>query len=183
MSVQQYWKERLLNGTPFYNEEYYNDSACCRKPSDKKVKWPKAICRSKLYLDYVVWHQAEIVPQYSELEYYKSFPEAIPQPVDEYVFYNTLSPWIYVVGKDKQVSNYRIAMQEMFNGHPITVKRYVYFVKLASLQAHTLAFELNSGMTVHGDAVAMTNIERCMELHEEVRKYTVGGASFAEIDD
>ncbi len=168
MSVHEYWRQRLAEGRPFYNKDFMTDPLCTRRATDDEDDWPKAICRSRLYQDYLIWHQMVVVPVFEKTPYYQSNPEAIPKPVEEYVFYTTLAPYLYVIGKKEQVSNYRVNVPEQFNERTIVIKKFVYFVRLSSLRIHTMAFELHSGLLVGTNPPCLTNIDRCQAIYEEL---------------
>lgn len=157
MSVLKYWQERLIDGKPYHSDFFMKDSLSIRYHKDPN-DWPFAVARSSMYKDYLVWYQNKFIPLYEQTEYYQRNPEMIPHAADEQTFYTTISPWLYVVGKDKQVRSYRVSVPEQYNDATILVKRYVYFVRLADLETHKMAFELDTGVLIgaRGDIDDMT---------------------------
>jgi len=151
MSAALYWKERLLTGLPFASSEMYIEGLNF-KPNRKDAKspWPHSLARSAMYSDYCRWHRASYLPDFQDEPYYVEHPEDLPSPADELGFFSTLGPWLYVVGKSRQVRSYAVVERVFQAGEWHDVRRKRYFVRLCGIEVHRAAFELYTGSELCG---------------------------------
>lgn len=149
MSALLYWKERLLCGMPFFSSKFY-DEKLFLKPNrkDPTSPWPHAVARSAMYADYAIWHREKYLPEFQEQPHYQRYPEDLPRAADELGFFSTIGPWLYVLGKSKQVRSYSIIerVHQSNVWHDVPKKRY--FVRLCGLPVHIAAFELYTGISL-----------------------------------
>lgn len=170
MSTITYWAGRLRDEFPLYD-------AALRKPkitykpylNEPYRRWPRAVCRSDLYHDYVSWYNNEVKPVYQAMPVYQENPQAIPPADAEFIFFATMSPWLYVMGKKRQVKSYYVDQQEHVDGSWVNTKVRRYFIRLGSYQEHLDAFESITGLKVsqvvpldidRADKMARQKIER-----------------------
>jgi hypothetical protein len=101
--------------------------------------------RTTLYEDYLSWCEQVYLAPYRDSEYFRLYPQMVPKPDEEIIFYSSLYPWIYLVGKKKQVRSYLVDTKEAFEGQWYETKKMKYFVRLCSWEDHVAAFELYTG--------------------------------------
>lgn len=145
MSAVLYWKERLEDAQPLRDEALRVEGFNVKNPSATNT-WPRAVARQALYQDYLKWFEEIYLLSFKTVGYYQDFPEQMPKPLDELGFFATMGPFLYVVGKDKQVRNYSVKVQKPYQGRYVQVKTGRYFVRLCEHKAHCAAFELNTGI-------------------------------------
>ena len=145
MSAVLYWKERLESAQPLRDEALRVPGYNVRNPSVSQT-WPRAIARQALYQDYQKWFDEEYLTAFRDVGYYQDFPQHMPKPLDELGFFATMGPFLYIVGRDKQVRNYTVKVQKPYQGRLVEVKTGRYFVRLCEHKAHCAAFELNTGI-------------------------------------
>lgn len=154
MSAALYWKERLQEGAIFYSKALYEGPHTFKtNPKRGSAEWPYAVNRISLYDDYCVWFHQRYLPQFKDEPYYRSYPEDLPERADELGFFATIGPWLYVVGKNRQVRNYSVPVVVTQDGCRVTVNRKKYFVRLCSLAVHRAAYELFTGTPLIGATV------------------------------
>lgn len=149
MSATLYWKSRLTDGDIFFTEASRIVGSTVKPHKNKSdLKWPYAVARSAIYEDYCVWHRLAYLPTFADVEHYKNFPEDLPERADELGFFSTIGPWLYMVGKQRQVRSYSVDEPVHQFGAWHEAKKKRYFVRLCSLAAHRAAFALYTGSVV-----------------------------------
>jgi hypothetical protein len=175
MSAMLYWKERLLTGMPFYASKMYVEGLNY-KPNrkDPTSPWPHSVARSAFYADYCIWHNEAYLPQFKDQPHYKEYPEDLPMMADELGFFATIAPWLYVVGKSRQVRSYAVTERVHQDGEWHEARRKRYFVRLCSREVHVAAFELFTGTDLIGPGSVpwaenhMTTLARAQQECREV---------------
>lgn len=162
MSIAQYWLERLNAQNPLYNEKLRVDRVNVRMHpgEDHNSFWPRAVARQVLYQDYTSWHDEVFLKNYRESAYWS---ERLPNPAVELHFYTTLSPWVYIVDKDKQVRNYKVPAKLQYEDEWYEGRKGRNFIRLCEWKHHVAAFELDTGLTV-ADSPYQTFDDRVREL-------------------
>lgn len=139
-AILPWWKERLEARCPvsplFLIDGYYK--------ARNHDTWPIRIARSQLYNDYLAWYNSYAQRTYDS-PYYKAYPEKIPKYASETVFFSTMAPWIYVLGKDKMVRNYFVKTRVQYEGRWVDTKVRRYFIRLGTYEEHATAFQLETG--------------------------------------
>lgn len=155
MSVVQYWKERLEAQNPLYDTALRIPQVNVRpNPGmDPRASWPRAVARSALYQDYITWFKECYLKPFKETPYYAERPSRLPKPVSELIFFSTIAPWIYVVGKKEQARTYLVPTQMKFEDRWVSGKKNSYFARLLEWRHHVAAFELDTGIQVEGSPV------------------------------
>lgn len=149
MSVQLYWKERLQAQNPLFKETLRVSGVTIRPHAgiDPKAQWPRAVNRHTLYVDYINWHEEVYLAGFRDSEYFKD-PERLPKPAEELVFFNTMYPWLYLVGKKQQVRTYLVDHEFLYEGQWHTGKKHTYFVRLCAWEHHVALYELLTGHSI-----------------------------------
>lgn len=169
MATTLYWKERLTEGCIFYAGSSYilgNTYKAHKKGGDDT--WPHAVARSTLYEDYCIWHREAYLPQFVNMPHYLEHPEDLPVRADELGFYATLGPWLYVVGKARQVRSYAVQERVFQLGAWHEVRRKRNFVRLCSIEVHRAAFQLYTGQ----DFRVVEPIQIVTEAQQDCRERT-----------
>lgn len=130
--------------------------------------WPHAVCRASMYQDYQKWFDRDFLEAYRGVPFFK---DGLPKPEDEFTFFTTMSPWLYILGKKEQVRNYRVPVTVTMEGGVTEEQyRYRYFIRLGSWETHVAAFEIQTGISV-GDNVKFFDVERAKRLMEGVSSF------------
>jgi len=172
MSVMLYWQERLEAQNPLYSESLRIDKVNVRPMHgmDPKASWPRAISRSALYEDYCRWHKDQFLQLYRGI----AWSGPMPKPAEELIFFSTMSPWLYVVGKDEQVRTYLVPHSEKYEGEWVHCKKNRYFIRLLDWQYHAVQFELTTGVFV---------FNRDMTAEDRIRMVEGAKANYRKVLD
>lgn len=173
MSVVQYWRERLAAKVPLHSTHWV--SGTDYKPhraQDRIGSWPHSVCRDVLYRDYCLWHHEVFLSPYRKSDF---FADVMPEPADSFTFFTTMSPWLYIAGKEVQVRNYSVWVEKDHEGRRVAGKKWRYFVRLCLWETHCTAFEMISGVTISG-TVKFFNAERAKRMDKEVSDFRESAA-------
>lgn len=144
MSVLLYWQERLQAQNPLYDERLRIPGYNVRPLAglDPRASWPRAVARSALYEDYIVWHKQCFLDLYRGI----AWSGPMPQHATELIFFTTIAQWIYIVGADRQVRTYAIPASLKFEDTWYSGKKNRYFIRLLDWRYHAAQFELTTGI-------------------------------------
>ena len=150
MSIQIWWRERLVEKNPLGHESLRIPRINLRGHSGPNIDpgWPRAVARSALYTDYKLWFDQIFLAPYRETPYYQQNESRLPAPVPEVVFFSTMTPWLYIVGKKEQVRTYMVPFNRRHKDGFIMGKKNTYFVRLCGWVYHVAAFEQNTGTEI-----------------------------------
>jgi hypothetical protein len=151
MSVLIWWKERLAARAPL--REFVPRYDLKPNRIDPNDTWPHSCARQALVEDYRDWHERFYLKPYREVPYYEANPDKLPQVVSDFEFFSTMVPYLYVIGKDRQVRTYQVPCKKMYDGRWMTVRVTRYFVRFAEWKEHVAAFETSTGMHIEANVL------------------------------
>ena len=147
MSVVVYWRERLEERRPIRLAAYYQENYDWKpRLEDGGDTWPRLVAKQSIWKDYLAWHEDVYLKPYREAEYFKDFPDQLPQPANEVEFWHIMAPLLYVSGsRNSQTRGYFVWGYRVHMGERVQAKVHRAFVRLLEWEEHMAAFMLAVG--------------------------------------
>lgn len=160
MSTFFYWAARLEAAMPLYSDDVRISKFNIRWHNGQENQWPHSVCRQALYQDYERWFKEVYAPQFDRLRIYSDYPELRPQPDQQLVFFATMSPWLYILGKENMERSYSVDVERSYEGEWYKTKSRRYFIRLAPWIDHARAFYVTTGHPIRVAALEALGRDR-----------------------
>lgn len=146
-AIIPWWRERLRARCPLsasFMIDQFDGYNFKRRTGEGADIWPARVARQALYQDYQSWHENMVKAAFTS----SGQDRDGPLYASELVFYNTMSPFLYIHDKKAMVKNYHVKEQQLFEGRWIKVQVRRYFIILGEYQEHLEAFARETGSKV-----------------------------------
>lgn len=168
MTVLLWWKQRLQVGEPVHHQELRAKGADVRfRDGGGPNGWPSAVCKQKLYDDYLWWHDSVYSRPFKDSPFYADNPDKMPRATERLAFFSTMQPLIAPTGLEPRT--YPVKVQTFHEGRMLKVKRSRSFYRLVSLEEHRMAFSLHTGLRL-SDATEIYDAREVALLAEEQKR-------------
>lgn len=159
MPVATWWRKRLEEQNPIGDPVLWVPGFNVRPSRDPNEKWPRAVARQALYMDFVAWYENEYLLGYRKTEMYVRFPEQLPITPTELTFWMAIAPFLYLHGKKVSVRNYFVKKPVQHQGAWLQVKVRRYFVRLEPWQKYVDRYEVNTGRKLYSAPLSAEGTE------------------------